>query len=106
VNSTEAGREGPVTLIVQMRAKAGCADRVEAELTAQLRRIREREEACTTIAGNRHAEDPDRFLLYEIWRSRAEFDAFYQGLPATQEYLARMGELVAEGDLTAWEAIA
>lgn len=95
-----------LTVMVLLRAKPGLADQVQAEIEAQLTAIRAEQDACLTIVGNRHDEDRDRFLIYELWRSRAEFDAFYAGNESLNAYLARMRELVAEGELTTWEAVA
>ncbi len=106
MTSADASADGPVTLLVLMRAKPGCGDQVQEEITAQLRSIQSDEEACTYIAGSRHSEDPLRFLIYEEWRSRAEFDDFYQRRESMRAYLARMQALVAEGELTFWEQAA
>lgn len=96
----------PVTVMVLLRAKPGCAEQVQEQIAAQLRGIRAEQDACLTIVGNRHETERDRFLIYELWRSRAEFDAFYEGNESLNAYLARMRELVAEGELTYWEAVA
>ena len=95
-----------LTVMVLLRAKPGCAEQVQEEITAQLRTIRAEQDACLTIVGNRHEQDRDRFLIYELWRSRAEFDAFYEGNESLNAYLARMQEIVAEGELTFWETVA
>jgi len=101
-----ASAAAPLTVMVLLRAKPGCAERVQEEIAAQLRAIRAEQAACVRIVGNRHETERDRFLIYEEWRSRAEFDAFYEGNEQLNAYLARMQELVAEGELTYWEAVA
>ena len=89
-------------MLVRLRIKPGREEEFVTELERLLPRIRD-ESACISITAHRDAEDPSRFLLVELWRSTAEFEAFESGSPYLREYLERVKELWAgPRDLTIW----
>ena len=91
----------PLTLIAQMRAKAGQASRLRQEVKglvgptlAEPGSLRYDLHESNTEAG--------LFLFYETWKTEADLDAHFQ-MPHMQAFLAKVPELV-EGsiELSKW----
>jgi quinol monooxygenase YgiN len=78
-------------------AKAGTADRVEAECLAHVRRSRE-EPGCLLHSVHRDVENPDRFVFVEHWADRAALAAHFR-VPGSLGFVEAVGEL-ADGPTT------
>ncbi|GAB6876899.1 putative quinol monooxygenase [Thermaerobacter litoralis] len=63
-----------VVLVAEYRAKPGMGDRVEAALREMIRLTRQ-EPGCRLYQVNRSVDDPDRFLLYEVYEDEAALEA-------------------------------
>lgn len=60
-----------VTIVVRIRAKAGCKDLLEKDLRARVAPAHA-EEGCIKFAVHRDIKDTSNFLLIERWRSEAD----------------------------------
>jgi len=89
----------PLTLIARLTAKSEHADL----LGESLRRLIAPTTAEAGSLGyvlHRDNEEPDAWILYETWRSRADLDAHFDQ-PYTKALMARFSELLArEMELT------
>lgn len=76
-------------------------DQVEAFgqlIDRQARDSLEREATCHQFDVCQAEDDPSRFLLYEIYRDKAAFEA-HRTMPHTTQFLSAAGPMVAERSL-------
>jgi quinol monooxygenase YgiN len=92
-----------VTLLVQLRAKQGQHRTLESEIRALLAPTR-KEEGCLQYDLHRSLDDPDLFLLHEVWASRQHHQAHYQ-TPHFLRWNARKDSLIASRDASFWRQI-
>jgi len=90
-----------VTLLVQLRAKQGQHLMLESELRALISPTR-KEEGCLQYDLHRSLDDPDLFLLHEVWASRQHHQAHYQ-TPHFLRWNARKDSLIASRDASFWQ---
>ena len=64
-----------------------------------------REEGCLGFVVHRHETDPDRFLLYETYRSRKDFEEVHVVAPYLAEVNALIEPWVKKQELHLWETI-
>lgn len=64
-----------------------------------------REEGCLGFAVHCHEIDPDRFLLYETYRSRKDFEEVHAVAPYLAEVNALVKPWVASQELQIWETV-
>jgi quinol monooxygenase YgiN len=84
------------TNLAQMRAKSGRSDDLGAALESLVAPSRA-EPGCIIYQVHRSTEDPDQWMVYEVWASPADLEKHFT-LPHMQAFIARVPELV-EGDL-------
>jgi quinol monooxygenase YgiN len=90
-----------VTLLVQLRAKQGQRLRLASEIRALIAPTR-KEEGCLQYDLHRSLDDPDLFLLHEVWASRQHHQAHYQ-TPHFLRWNARKDSLIASRDASFWQ---
>lgn len=88
----DADEQGPYALIGSCRALPGCADRLETLILGLVEPIR-REPGAIEFHVHRDRADRDVFVIYEIYRSRAELAQHIQQ-PYTQRFIADCKPLV------------
>lgn len=93
--------EAATLVVVRMRAKPAAEGSVIAELAGALERIRRGVPECLEILGYRDPLDHGAFLLYERWRTLAEFRA-YLTRDDMIAYLARLDGLLESREITVW----
>ena len=96
-----ANAQAATLIVVRMHANAGMEESVIAELAGALGRIRRDVPACLEIVGYRDPLDPGTFLLYERWRTLAEFRAFLT-TDGMVTYLARLDDLLESRHVSVW----
>ncbi|HLJ70192.1 MAG TPA: putative quinol monooxygenase [Roseiarcus sp.] len=84
----------PCTIIGTVVAKDETRDELRAILSAQVGPTRA-EPGCISYDFHVDAENPNRFMFYENWRSRDDLDAHLQA-PHLKPLFGRLDELVAE----------
>lgn len=84
----------PCTIIGMVVAKDETRDEVGAILADQVAPTRA-EPGCISYDFHVDAENPNRFMFYENWRSRADLDAHLQA-PHLKPLFGRLEELLAE----------
>lgn len=84
------------TNLAQMRAKSGRSADLGAALESLVEPSRA-EPGCIIYQVHRSIEDPDHWMVYEVWSSAADLEKHFT-LPHMQAFVARLPELV-EGDL-------
>lgn len=82
-----------LTLIARLTAKPGQGDALGEGLKALIAPTL-REEGAIHYRLHRDNDDPDVWILYETWRSRADLDAHFEQ-PYTKAMLARFPDLLA-----------
>jgi len=92
-----------VTLLVQLRAKQGQHLSLESEIRALIAPTR-KEEGCLRYDFHRSLDDPNLFLLHEVWASRAHHQAHRQ-TPHFLRWNARKDPLLASRDSSLWRQI-
>jgi quinol monooxygenase YgiN len=87
----------PLTIVARIEARPGCEEKVEASLRALIAPTL-REDGCLQYDLHRDNEHPGRFLFYENWESRPQWQAHMESahLKAHQEATA---DLVADFEL-------
>jgi len=78
----------PFTLVVALQAKDGMGAKVEAAFVKAVKETR-KEKGCLSYDLNRDAKDPNRFLVYERWKSLADLEAHLK----TAHITALLGDL-------------
>ncbi|WP_295008491.1 putative quinol monooxygenase [uncultured Dechloromonas sp.] len=81
-------------LLVELQARPECCEELMALLEA-LTEIAATEAGVLVYAVNRSQDTPTHFVLYELYRSRAEWEAHLQ-LTGVKQALARFPELLTE----------
>ena len=93
-----------VTLVVVLRSKEGQQLLLEAEIRALISPTR-KEEGCLQYDLHRSVDQPNLFLLHEVWATRAHHTAHTK----TSHFLrwdARKDSLLASRDITFWQQVA
>ena len=83
----------PLILIANLHARPGKATELGRSLAALVAPTR-REEGRITYVLRRAADDPALFMLYDIWRARADLDRHFEE-PNLRAFLAQQKELLA-----------
>lgn len=91
----------PVVVHVSMKALPGREEEVKAEVQAAFTRIRRDVDSCVYIVGHQDVSDPAKFMLFEEWRDKAEFEEFVSEATMS-DYLARLDTMLVERHLTLW----
>lgn len=91
-----------VTLLIRSHVKPGRSDDVRALMANTFGRIRAEEAACDVLTGNRKADEPERFMIYEEWTDRDELERFSATREHMQEYFARMAPHVEDFERSFW----
>lgn len=60
-------------VVAEFRVQPGKEDRFEELICRHARRSREEEEGCFVFDVSRHADEPDLFLLYEVYRDEGAY---------------------------------
>jgi quinol monooxygenase YgiN len=89
-----------VTLLVQLRAKEGQHLSLESELRALIAPTR-KEEGCLRYDLYRSLDDPNLFLLHEVWATREHHQAHRQ-TPHFLRWDARKDSLLASRNSSLW----
>jgi quinol monooxygenase YgiN len=92
-----------VTLLVQLRAKQGQHLMLESEIRALIAPTR-KEEGCLQYDFHRSLDDPNLFLLHEVWASREHHQAHRQ-TPHFLRWDTRKDSLLASRDSSLWRQI-
>jgi quinol monooxygenase YgiN len=92
-----------VTLLVQLRSKQGQHLFLQSELRALVAPTR-KEKGCLQYDLHRSLDDPNLFLLHEVWASRQHHQAHYQ-TPHFHRWNARKDSLLASRDASFWRQI-
>jgi quinol monooxygenase YgiN len=82
----------PLVLIAHLRARPGKAAELSRSLAALVAPTR-REPGCLSYVLHGAADDPALFMLYEVWRGRADLDRHFEE-PYLRAFLARQEELL------------
>jgi quinol monooxygenase YgiN len=93
-----------LVIVAQIRAAAGKAEQLEAELRT-LVAATVVEDGCDTYALHRSLEDPNLFHFHEIWRDRPAWDAHMEA-PHLKAFGAKRDDLVESIALFQLEQIA
>jgi quinol monooxygenase YgiN len=92
-----------VTLLVQLRAKQGQHLALESEIRALIAPTR-KEAGCLQYDFHRSLDDPNLFLLHEVWASRQHHQA-HRNTPHFLRWDARKDSLIASRDSSLWRQI-
>jgi quinol monooxygenase YgiN len=92
-----------VTLLVQLRAKQGQHLSLESEIRALITPTR-KEKGCLQYDFHRSLDDPNLFLLHEVWASRQHHQAHCQ-TPHFLRWNSRKDSLLASRDASFWQQI-
>jgi quinol monooxygenase YgiN len=92
-----------VTLLVQLRAKQGQRLTLESEIRALIAPTR-KEEGCLQYDLHRSLDDPDLFLLHEVWASRPHHQVHCQ-TPHFLRWNACKDSLIGSRDASFWQQI-
>jgi len=84
----------PLTLLAELKAKPGHAAELGQRLHALIAPTR-RESGCLGYVLHRSNDDPDLFVLYENWRSRADLD-LHLATPYLLDFFAHAPQLLAD----------
>lgn len=93
-----------VTLVVVLRSKEGQHLLVEAEIRALINPTR-KEEGCLQYDLHHSVDQPNLFLLHEVWATRAHHTA-HTKTPHFLRWDARKDSLLASRDATFWQQVA
>jgi quinol monooxygenase YgiN len=93
-----------VTLIVLLRSREGQQLLLEAELRALVNPTR-KEEGCLQYDLHHSVEQPELFLLHEVWESRDHHTA-HTRTPHFLRWNARKDALLSSREATFWQQIA
>ena len=93
-----------VTLVVILRSKEGQHLLLEAEIRALIAPTR-KEEGCMQYDLHHAVDQPNLFLLHEVWATRAHHTA-HTKTPHFLRWDARKDSLLASRDITFWQQIA
>ena len=80
-----------LTLSVMVDVHPGFADQYKETALRHANNSLTNEEGCLVFAVHQHEADPNRFFLYESYRSRKDFEEVHKLAP----YLAEFGKLTA-----------
>ncbi len=97
----------PVTVVARMRAAKGKGDALAALLREQAAAVLREEKACRMYRVHRSTQDPEAFLLYEIFDDAAAFDVHRQSRHVTEfrERREREGLSASAPDIEFFQAI-
>lgn len=95
---------GPVTVVVHLKAKPGQEERVKQELVKLLEPTRI-EKGCINYDMHQGLNDPSLFLFHENWTSEEDLKTHFES-PHIKQWLAVANELLAERlDLKLWKRV-
>jgi quinol monooxygenase YgiN len=86
--------DGCLIVVAEMKAKPGLAAELRRRTVALIEPTR-REAGCLQYDLHECEAEPERFLFYEIWASRAAWEAHLQQ-PHLVEFLGRAADCLAE----------
>ena len=93
--------EGYVTVVAEMKAKAGKTEELKEVLKGLLDPTR-KEEGCINYDMHQSADEPDKFLFYENWVDKATLDR-HLATPHLKDFFSRIPELVdGEVKISLW----
>jgi quinol monooxygenase YgiN len=93
-----------LTVIAQLKAKAGMESAVRRELLSLVEPSR-KDDGCLNYDLHQAMDNPALFVFHENWVSKAHLDQ-HLGKPDLQAVLGRVGQMVAEPpQITLWEKI-
>jgi quinol monooxygenase YgiN len=93
-----------LTVVATFQARPGKEADLRAALISLLAPTRE-EPGCVSYDVHQSADDPAKFLFYEIWQSKEALDAHLRS-PHLQKLVPRVDELcMAFPQITQWEKI-
>ncbi|MCC8194114.1 MAG: antibiotic biosynthesis monooxygenase [Deltaproteobacteria bacterium] len=64
-----------------------------------------KEEGCVGFAVHRHEKDPNRFFLYESYRSRKDFEEVHSVAPYLAEFNKLTASWVKAKDIQVWDHV-
>jgi (4S)-4-hydroxy-5-phosphonooxypentane-2,3-dione isomerase len=84
-------------LIVSLRVKPGMTDRFRAAIEENSRACRRDEPGCLRFDVHRDVDDPNHYLLYELYADERAFAEAHRGAPHYQKWRAASAELLEPG---------
>lgn len=95
----------PITVLVSVRTKPGMEEAYKKELMDVLKHVFA-EPNLLNFKVNQNPHDPTRFMFYETWADRNDFETAQLNRPYRKPYLKRTKNLLAEPiQWTIWETI-
>ena len=85
------------TVIVSLRVKPGMVDRFLEVMGENSRASRRDEPGCLRFDVHRDNDDPNHFLLYELYADERAFTEAHRGAPHYQKWRAASAELLEPG---------
>ena len=93
-----------LTVVAQIKAKAGMEEQVRQELLALVAPTR-KESGCINYDLHQAQDDNSLFVFYENWLSKKDLDEHLQ-TPHLQAFLGKADQILAQPiDITLWEMI-
>lgn len=84
-------------LIVSLRVKPGMVDQFVEAIGENSRASRRDERGCLRFDVHRDVDDPNHFLLYELYADERAFTEAHRGAPHYQTWRAAVAELLEPG---------
>lgn len=84
-------------LIVSLRVKPGMVDQFVEAIGENSRASRRDEPGCLRFDVHRDVDDPNHFLLYELYADERAFTEAHRGAPHYQRWRAAVAELLEPG---------
>jgi (4S)-4-hydroxy-5-phosphonooxypentane-2,3-dione isomerase len=84
-------------LIVSLRVKPGMVDQFVEAIGENSRASRRDEPGCLRFDVHRDVDDPNHFLLYELYADERAFTEAHRGAPHYQKWRAAVAELLEPG---------
>ncbi len=84
-------------LIVSLRVKPGLVDQFVEAIGENSRASRRDEPGCLRFDVHRDVDDPNHFLLYELYADERAFTEAHRGAPHYQKWRAAVAELLEPG---------
>ncbi len=84
-------------LIVSLRVKPGMVDQFVEAIGENSRASRRDEPGCLRFDVHRDVDDPNHFLLYELYADERAFTQAHRGAPHYQKWRAAVAELLEPG---------
>ncbi|HEV3498291.1 MAG TPA: putative quinol monooxygenase [Actinomycetes bacterium] len=84
-------------LIVSLRVKPGMVDQFVEAIGENSRASRREEPGCLRFDVHRDVDDPNHFLLYELYADERAFTEAHRGAPHYQKWRSAVAELLEPG---------